>query len=746
MNRVSRLVSFVLLTAIVLSLVVVQCIPCSIDACAVSDFDDGKLIVVSLGDSYSSGEGIEPFYGQNKEFKEKIKDDNWLAHRSELSWAGRIHIAGMPEGKTLNDYNVDAGKADADSSIQWYFRASSGAKTWHLSTVEQQKVVKRWGFKPGEFTVYCTQILPKMRCYKIPNDALPTQLSVFDDYKLNGKVDFVTLTIGGNNVDFAGIIKQCATESSYQTGGKGLKYKLAALWYGTKKTDSIVETREKIRQTYKKIEEKAGKQATIIVAGYPKLLDAEGKGALFSKQEAAIVNCAVTKFNYILHSVVEECQEEGMKIVFVDVEDIFDTKDNKGRRHQVYSGDAWLNPIMALQDQDLDHSNPISDYSVHPNDKGAAAYAACINKAIFCSDSTGHWHACSGHKYKFDESELTDVLKEIVNGENRTVAEKCNDKVCFSPHTYGEWIFDKSSANSSTWKKYRKCTVCGYEDVSDASQGGNIDPKLIGKWFDENGFQLSFEDGVVGTDSVLGKFICEYNVSGDKIILVDDTGRYVETLTYKIDGDTLTLYRKLDDGGVIDMVFTRSGSGEPAGYIPPELLGTWVTIDDSFAMTFTDDGRIAEGPNYTDTLILSTYTVSGNTIYRTYEDGERSNITYELGGDVLTLHYKNGNVVTYYRKGSGGGGGSGGGSVEGDWVVTDSDGRLVEGLLVTFHNGKETIYAGGDSRSYSYRVSGNLLTVTHETSDAVYRFEVSGNKMYFYSPDDGDLWISFKRK
>ena len=33
-------------------------------------------IVVSLGDSFSSGESIEEFYGQNKKLSQKVKDEN----------------------------------------------------------------------------------------------------------------------------------------------------------------------------------------------------------------------------------------------------------------------------------------------------------------------------------------------------------------------------------------------------------------------------------------------------------------------------------------------------------------------------------------------------------------------------------------------------------------------------------------------------------------------------------------------
>ena len=63
------------------------------------------IIMVSLGDSYSSGEGIEPFYGQDKKISEKVKDKNWLAHRSKKSWTGLLEVPGLTG--TMKDYNVD---------------------------------------------------------------------------------------------------------------------------------------------------------------------------------------------------------------------------------------------------------------------------------------------------------------------------------------------------------------------------------------------------------------------------------------------------------------------------------------------------------------------------------------------------------------------------------------------------------------------------------------------------------------
>ncbi len=65
---------------------------------------EDPIIVVSLGDSYSSGEGIELFYEQDKTMEDKINSptQDWLAHRSTKSWASQLRVGGL-EG-TLGEH------------------------------------------------------------------------------------------------------------------------------------------------------------------------------------------------------------------------------------------------------------------------------------------------------------------------------------------------------------------------------------------------------------------------------------------------------------------------------------------------------------------------------------------------------------------------------------------------------------------------------------------------------------------
>ena len=281
------------------------------------------VIVVSLGDSYSSGEGIEPFFGQEKEWEEKKSDKDWLAHRSMLSWPSQLVIPGI-EGKMADYRSTDL---TGDSPCKWYFVASSGAVAQDITSQQQRKMTRTYA---------------GWLCWKVAHVSMPRQITVFDS--IEGDVDYVTMTIGGNDVDFAKIITTCVTKSTY-LGSKTLEKKLEELW------DNFDTTESKIKKVYTDVQSAAGPQAEIIVAGYPKLLEKTGKGFFISKDEAEKVNSNVTMFNQRLNELVAQCANEGLNIHFVDVEAEFD----KDGGHQAYCNDPWINEIMlTAQDQDID--------------------------------------------------------------------------------------------------------------------------------------------------------------------------------------------------------------------------------------------------------------------------------------------------------------------------------------------------------------------------------------------------------
>ena len=299
--------------------------------------DSEQQIIVSLGDSYSSGEGIEPFYGQDEDISKKVNNPDWLAHRSQSAWSGML---------TLPSVN---GKMSDNKDANWFFVAASGAVTDNMFSGFNKE------YKKGKYS---------------GNYELAPQLDIFDE--LDGKkADYVTLTLGGNDAGFSDVITSCVTGSTHLNFG-GLSDKLNNTWKEYFKEGGI---RDKLYKAYNDIADKAGDQAQIIVAGYPRLLNWEG-GFMISKEEAALVNNNVSKFNDAIESIIQNCRGLGMKISFVSVEDAFDG-------HEAYSSDPYINEVMFLaKSQDLKDFMVASAYSVHPNKQGAQAYASCVQAKI----------------------------------------------------------------------------------------------------------------------------------------------------------------------------------------------------------------------------------------------------------------------------------------------------------------------------------------------------------------------------
>ena len=325
---------------------------CLINVHAVQDTNDsiavaqssGSGIIVSLGDSYSSGEGIPPFYGQDEKEMKKENNPDWLAHRSKLSWSGQL---------VLDKVTMSESKGK-----KWFFVASSGAKTIDLYN-EQLK-----------------------ECGWEGNKHLDPQLDIFDELSdQNLEAEYVTLTLGGNDADFSKIITEAVVPHPINPGS--LYQKLDDVWYefyngnpDAKTEHEKLPIRERLYNAYHDIADKAGAQAKIIVVGYPKLLGENTDNALFTAKEVAAINDSVERFNDEIETIVNICKAEGMKICFVSVEEYFEG-------HEAYTDTPYINEVMfGARKEDLKHLIAASSYSMHPNETGAQMYAAAVNKKI----------------------------------------------------------------------------------------------------------------------------------------------------------------------------------------------------------------------------------------------------------------------------------------------------------------------------------------------------------------------------
>ena len=333
---------------------------------------EGDVVVVSLGDSYASGEGIEPFYGQDKPLSEKVLDQNWLAHRSEKSWAGLLRVPGI-EGPLNENRGEYIRNADGSYTLlqagSWFFVAASGAKCCDLFK-EQRKYVSR---RENGVTVDRTF-------------ALYPQLYIFDALAADGrKADYVTLTLGGNDMGFANIIAAALVNGPLLSGaGEDILGEYADIDLYTL-LDTLWESfhaeggqKQTIKAAYRAIAEAAGDQATIIVAGYPTFLGESENSFIFSNEDVKYINESTRRFNSEIETITRELCQEGYNICFVSVESEFAGKE-------AYSGarDEMINRVsLGAKAQDLVQDSLVSSYIIHPNARGAEAYARCIQQKI----------------------------------------------------------------------------------------------------------------------------------------------------------------------------------------------------------------------------------------------------------------------------------------------------------------------------------------------------------------------------
>ncbi|MBQ3842327.1 MAG: InlB B-repeat-containing protein [Ruminiclostridium sp.] len=335
----------------------------------VSAADDPRIIV-SLGDSYSAGEGIAPYYGSKKSDADKVKDHDWLAHRSLTSWGSQLTLDGVPMTRGEN----------------WFFAAASGAET---KDIEGKQEIT---YKKGDYSGTAT---------------LDPQISVFNGLTLTEN-DFVTLTLGGNDVGFVDLMKVALYEALKKSPYSMMAPSIATQLFGDQnllaemsleqyityiqtKFSMSIGAKGKIKAAYKTIAEKSG-DAAIIVAGYPTLFSEDGFTAKLlgfnldvSPEISAQVNGAVRWLNGEIKSIVRECANEGMNIWYVDVAYSF-----KGK--EAYTEGAFINEISTAESDDDVNYDPnslvnISSSSMHPNADGAAAYAAAVQAKMNAIDN-----------------------------------------------------------------------------------------------------------------------------------------------------------------------------------------------------------------------------------------------------------------------------------------------------------------------------------------------------------------------
>ena len=359
-------------------LIMATCVAVAMMAAALPALAKSDMpIVVTMGDSYASGEGIEPYYGQ-EDGHYKYWNQNWVAHRATRSYASYLTF----NGTALGDVRAVPSSGNLQQNMRkstvgygygewtegsWYNVSVSAACLRHVyksasSGGTQSKSIIKSDSTVGDVD-YTANLAP--------------QITVFDYLNATygkGCVDYVTITVGGYDCDFPMIVANAALTSSSYTSK--LKNELAE-----SKENFYKSVRNEFKKMFYAVREAAGPQANIIFIGYPPPFDGYTSGnAYFNTSEMKMINDVFIWYDTELQRLVLELNDEGFdNLYYLSLVDAF-----KG--HGAYASDNYVFPaILPAREEDIDESgywSLICLASIHPNEKGAQVTARELQKLI----------------------------------------------------------------------------------------------------------------------------------------------------------------------------------------------------------------------------------------------------------------------------------------------------------------------------------------------------------------------------
>jgi hypothetical protein len=310
----------------------------SADACvATGGYQGGALIesqgatgavpnsYVALGDSYSSGEGIPPYFEPKN-----------ACHRSMEAYPAQIDVPFTTE------------PFEGATGYGWGFLACSGAVT-------SQILKNQLTTKPDKSN---TNWLP-----------------------LSSSTSLVTITAGGDDVDFGGVLKFCYLKGNSCESDSFEGFSTLDAWASAQ----FAALQPHLAALYKKVRSEAP-NAKILVLGYPQLLPASDTEQSCLKlqpglpgipglgnDEQAFIRSADDQFNTTIANAVSDAN---VNATFLPVASAF-------AGHEVCGSlGEWINgPSVTLTRH---HFPPITPRttSFHPNQLGQDEYATIINSFL----------------------------------------------------------------------------------------------------------------------------------------------------------------------------------------------------------------------------------------------------------------------------------------------------------------------------------------------------------------------------
>jgi hypothetical protein len=337
---------------------------------------------VAMGDSYSAGEGLQPFDG-NSDYNYSGMQD--ACHRSGSYGSGQAYsqlvtlpgqsqpIAGLakePGNGTQYQFLACSGDTSIDMADQAYDTSVGGG------TVSQSSMVN---------TAWSS--------FDLGYNELP---EASDGY-LGPQASLVTITAGGNDARFASVLKACLLSDPFEDCTTSSFYMADSQNSGQLDPEPLQEYEPAVIQAlqphlqalYATIAQEAP-NAEVIVLGYPNLFPdgtsspgcdiGTGTGTTVTEipgDVASFLNSMGDDLNQVIDSAVAAEADAGYNVHFVSPSGAF-------TGHDICSSSPWLNGIIARSESGSDGGAPQvpGAGSFHPNAAGQQEYATLVDDCL----------------------------------------------------------------------------------------------------------------------------------------------------------------------------------------------------------------------------------------------------------------------------------------------------------------------------------------------------------------------------
>ncbi len=199
--------------------------------------------------------------------------------------------------------------------------------------------------------------------YVVP---VPAQLDELR--KISGETSLVLLSVGGNDIDFAGIVKACFWQPVCDPFDAALAARVESLARrlptAYRAVDAIVNSRDAVAR-------RDGHRTAVVVLAYPSLVSIQDVGRCphLTRTEADRGDLLVRQLNRVLDNATRAARETGARVYFAE-----DGEDAFRPDHTLCSADRYVVPIEIGKVLDGNRQQQM----MHPTDRGYQALTGAL--------------------------------------------------------------------------------------------------------------------------------------------------------------------------------------------------------------------------------------------------------------------------------------------------------------------------------------------------------------------------------